>query len=265
MDTASLHNIAWLIPSAGNRWAFQATRIPANSARRVNLAPLVTRANLDSIPEDPEEDFLSEKENENENETCVSPMFPRVGLGISFDHKPKGSRGFVIGTDPHTCDIVLPRVRGISRRHCYLTFDSDKRLILRDTSKHGTAVWYDGHSNGDQRRATWVLSSGMSYGFPAMVNKIVIDIQGVRFQIVVNECLPHLEEYQDLVDDFLSSIAAASVAASFAPSRPSLVPAPLRIQRPVFVKYTIPSDDGTQSDYLWNAAKPWEPLVKVAS
>lgn len=261
-----MHTIAWLIPSAGNRWAYQATHMPANSARRINLTPLVTGSSLDCIPEeDPQEDFLSEKEYDNENETCVSPMFPRTGLDLSFDKMPKGSRGFVIGTDPRTCDIVLPRVRGISRRHCYLTFDADKRLILRDTSKHGTAVWYDGHSNGDRRRATWVLSSGMSYGFPAMVNDIAIDIRGIRFRVVVNEWLPQLEEYQDLVDDFLSSVAAASFPASFSPSRPSLVPAPLRIQRPVFIRYTIPSDDGSQSDYLWNTSKPWEPLVKVAS
>ncbi|KAL2758390.1 hypothetical protein ACRALDRAFT_1080243 [Sodiomyces alcalophilus JCM 7366] len=264
MDTASMRTITWLIPSAGNRWAFQATRMLANSARLVNLAPLVTGSSLDCIPEEEAgEDFLSEENNENE--TCISPMFPRTGLGLSFDNKPKGSRGFVIGTDPRTCDIVLPRVRGISRRHCYLTFDADKRLVLRDTSKHGTSVWYDGHSDGDRRRTTWVLSSGMSYGFPAMINNIVIDIRGIRFQIIVNECLPQLEEYQDLVDDFLSSVAAASMSASFSQGRPSLVPAPLRIQRPVLIKYTIPSDDGSQSDYLWNVSKPWEPLVKVMS
>lgn len=243
------NTIAWLIPSAGNRWAAEAMRMPQNSPRRIDVSPC-----FDSIPED------DESSSEKENDTVLSVKPPRSALSLSFDRKPRGLRGFVIGTDPKSCDIVLPKVRGVSRRHCHITFDAEKRLVLRDTSKHGTAVWYDGHSNGDRRQYSWLLSSGFSYGFPSSVGRIVIDIQTIRFQIVVNACLPQSDFYQAQVDDFLASVSPVSLL----PGRDSLMPAPLQIQRPVFVKYTIAVDeDAAPETYLWNASKPWEPMVKV--
>ncbi|KAM0326129.1 hypothetical protein ACHAQA_006722 [Verticillium albo-atrum] len=235
-----------------------------NSARRIHLDQALDEMIL--VEEDRDSDMIIVEEDEDsssdkENDTLLTTKPPNAALALTFDHRPKGLHGFVIGTDPRTCDIVLPKLRGISRRHCYITFDADKRLIVRDTSKHGTAVWYDGHSNGYRRRTSWPLSSGFSYGFPAMVQNIVIDIQTVRFQIVVNECLPRMDSYQDLVGDFLSSVAPSRELPG---SDDTLVPAPLRIQRPIFVKYTVSSGDDQQPDtYLWNSARPWEPMVKV--
>lgn len=247
-DTFS-NSIAWLIPSAGNRWAAEAVRMLQNTPRRIDVSPF-----FDTVAEG------DESSSEKENDTVLSVKTPRSALTLSFDQRPRGLRGFVIGTDPKSCDIVLPKVRGISRRHCHITFDSEKRLVLRDTSKHGTTVWYDGHSNGRRRHETWLLSSGFSYGFPSAVNSIVIDIQMIRFQIVVNSFLPQSDSYQRQVDDFLSCVSPVSLL----PGRDSLTPAPLRIQRPILVRYTIALDDEKAPEtYLWNASRPWEPMTKA--
>jgi hypothetical protein len=71
-------------------------------------------------------------------------------LELRFSDIPRTASGLVFGTDPKTCDIVLPNhVRGISRRHFALTFDNNfddghYRLVVRDSSTYGTMVTYDG-------------------------------------------------------------------------------------------------------------------------
>lgn len=246
------NTIAWLIPLPGNRWAAEATRMPENARRRISLSPCFDMASNDSVEE---EDFFSS--SDKENDTVISEdKLPRSAISLSFDYQPKSHHGFVIGTDPKTCDVVLPKVLGISRRHCHITFDSEKRLILRDTSKYGSSVRYDGRGNGVRRRGSWVLSSGFSYGFPSMVGKIVVEIRSVRFLIVANTCLAQMDSYQARVDDFLSAMAP--------PLRNSLLPAPLCIRRPVLIKLSVPSKDGLPPEtYLWNTAKPWEPMTKA--
>jgi FHA domain-containing protein len=253
-NTTFSNTIAWLIPSAGNRWAAEAMRMPQNASRRIDVSPC-----FDSIPEDNEQDDASASERDEDGDR-LSFGSPRSALSLSFDHRPRGLRGFVIGTDPKSCDIVLPKVRGVSRRHCHITFDSEKRLVLRDTSKHGTTVWYDGRNNGCRRAYTWLLSSGFSYGFPAAVGRIIIDIQNIRLQIVVNACMTQSDIFQAQVEDFMMAVSPVSLL----PRNDPLLPAPLRIQRPVLVKYTVAVEEGsTPETYLWNAARPWEPMVKA--
>ena len=86
-----------------------------------------------------------------EDNTHDDTSFPR--LHLTFNPGPRGSRGLEFGTNPH-CDIVLPKLKNkkISRVHCALTFDSKRRLILQDFSRHGTIVEYDG-KGGESRRA----------------------------------------------------------------------------------------------------------------
>ncbi|TIC92743.1 hypothetical protein CH35J_010073 [Colletotrichum higginsianum] len=147
-----------------------------------------------------------------------TPPGPRAIL----HQPPKNHLGFVLGTDPDACDVVLPPLPGISPVHCHITFDSEKRLILRDTSDAGTAVWYDADSNGDRRRESWLLSSGCTYGFPSMVDRVVIDIQTVRFHVLVNDA--HLlwpDIYQQNVDAFMSSLASGGTVAEKAPTSSS--------------------------------------------
>ena len=90
-------------------------------------------------------------------------------LKLSFDKPPKTAReGFVFGWDPG-CDIQLvdrknfrpedrAKVKYISKRHFSITFDAQRRVILRDSSRVGTAVGYDGQAKDEIRsRFTWII------------------------------------------------------------------------------------------------------------
>ena len=106
------------------------------------------------------------------------------GLRLTFSHRPKAGNGFMLGTDAKRCDIVLPSKPLISRCHCYLTFDNERRLIVRDRSKHGTSVTYNGHGGQSRRNFTWIV------GGHKVVNDedttIILDIGcTVRFKIYV--------------------------------------------------------------------------------
>ncbi|KAL2107023.1 hypothetical protein VUR80DRAFT_5811 [Thermomyces stellatus] len=219
MDTDT---IAWLVPSCGNRLALQATQMPQN-------APLRT----------------------------TSPLSDSSGpaLRLSFSQTPASYRGFLIGTDP-ACDVVLPKSPGISRRHAHLTFDADSRLVLRDTSRNGTAVWYDHRSNGDRTDFCWVLSSGFAYGFPDQVGRIVIDVQGVRFRVVVNGPGADVEGYVRRVDDFLVGLAERADA----PVAPQLGG---RGGEGGFVKHTVEGDGEGPRTFLWSVARPWDPIIPL--
>jgi hypothetical protein len=224
--------IAWLVPSHGNPLATEAIQSRKNKS---HFTKHLSHSSNPSLPSGP-------------------------ALQLTFDRSPKSKEGFVFGTDA-TCDIVLPKLPAISRRHCCLAFDSESRLVLRDFSRNGTAVWYDHQSNGDRRNFSWVLSSGGSYGFPDMVKRIVIDIQTIRFQIVVNDPALGLDQYQTNVDNF-----TAHLAQKYDVDQENLVPlpAPVERSRPVFIKYTLASEQGAAQTFLWNAEKPWESLIRVA-
>ncbi|PKS05736.1 hypothetical protein jhhlp_007565 [Lomentospora prolificans] len=252
--------IAFLVPSYGNALAMQAIQMRQNK-------PILTK----SLPELIPSSFTSSTSSITSLSNPLGSIAPAgPALQLRFSHKPKTHLGFLIGTDASTCDIVLPKLPGISRRHCYLTFDAESRLILRDMSKNGTAVWYDHHSNGDRRGTSWVLSSGGSYGFPDQVKRIVLDIQTVRFQIIVNAPLLDVDGYVRRVDDFLVELAErrelatgkeefGAVAPLFSGAGSGASP------RTRYVKYTVPAEDGASAQtFLWNTARPWDPIIPVS-
>ncbi|CAI4212281.1 unnamed protein product [Parascedosporium putredinis] len=262
--------IAFLLPSYGNALAMQAIQMRQNKK-------FVTQSLPDLLPST----FTTTASTSTSSVTSLCGPFgssaPAPALQLRFSHKPKSHLGFLLGTDASACDIVLPKLPGISRRHCYITFDTESRLVLRDTSKNGTAVWYDHHSNGDRRGASWVLSSGGSYGFPDSVRRIVIDIQTVRFQIVVNAPLLDIDGYVQRVDDFLVGLAQRrglpsssaevesgelrDIAPLFSATRGT---SPGRSAR--YVKYTLEAEDGASppQTFLWNTARPWDPVIPVS-
>ncbi|KAK1982261.1 hypothetical protein LZ30DRAFT_53381 [Colletotrichum cereale] len=269
--------IAWLLPSSTNQPAMEAVRMPQNASRRVDAVPssydpVVRTPNPDAAPSTPTIDpsVLTRTASPSAPSGTTTTTTTRPALELSFTNPPRNHVGFVLGTDPDACDVVLPPLPGISPVHCHIAFDADRRLVLRDTSDAGTAVWYDGASTGDRRRESWALSAGCTYAFPAMVDRLVVDVQTVRFQVLVNDAHPlRPDAYRDSVDAFMASLASGgSVGApeedddgdrmDFLPPVPSVVP-------PVYVKYLLTSDDGAPPEtYLWNTTRPWEPMVKVA-
>jgi hypothetical protein len=88
----------------------------------------------------------------------LEDSYPR--LRLTFDRRPKNiAKGFVFGSDSKRCDVLLGNKRnGISGEHFYITFDTQGRLMLIDTSSGGTAVSYNGQA-ADQRRKNfrWIL------------------------------------------------------------------------------------------------------------
>jgi len=104
--------------------------------------------------------------------------YPRFQL--TFNPGPKAGQGLVLGTDSN-CDIVLPQLSKISRRHCALTFDASRRLILRDFSHHGTIVEYNDKGEELRRHFTWIIGG---HRVPRDTKKIAIGIQGIKFQII---------------------------------------------------------------------------------
>ncbi|KAL8907053.1 MAG: hypothetical protein Q9207_001633 [Kuettlingeria erythrocarpa] len=132
-------------------------------------------------------------------------------LLLTFDRGPKVGQGFVIGRDPNSCDIVLPKHPNISRRHCLLTFDDQRRLILQDTSAYGTTVKYDGQG-GQKRRTlisydsrgketrhyfTWILSGAK---VPDRTKEIEIKIANIILLIKVSKHQTHRNLYMENVD-----------------------------------------------------------------
>lgn len=198
--------IACLCPAASESrdridWAWEAVRsntpgyTPPETDVRSDL-----RSRESTAPLDDESD-----------QTGNATPYPR--LQLRFDAEPKSNLGIMMGTDPD-CDIVLPRLRKISQRHCYFTFDAERRLVLRDCSTHGTIVKYD-NKGGEPRRAMrngerkvhynfpWILSG---HEFPRNTRKIVIELPGISLQINVAHRDTCLDQYHAKVDQFLQRI-----------------------------------------------------------
>lgn len=133
-------------------------------------------------------------------------------LQLTFNPEPKSTRGFIFGTDRNCCDIIFPQLRYISRRHCSITFDEKRRLVLHDLSRHGTIVTYDGKGGEKRRNFTWILSGDEA--LPE--SKIILQIQDIRFHLIVSRPKMHQDLYIANVDRFLQA-ARGTNEPSFGP------------------------------------------------
>jgi hypothetical protein len=53
------------------------------------------------------------------------------------------------------------KVEKVSQKHFSITFDAQRRVIVRDSSKHGTGVSYDGQAQNEIRdHFTWIIFPG---------------------------------------------------------------------------------------------------------
>ena len=249
--TRDQQTIAWLIPTSHGTYADKATTSASNKFR------------LTSITSSP---FLSSRLS-----ALTPSSTPRRAIRLAFDQPPKRPGSFILGTDPSSCDIVLPSLPGIAHQHCALAFDAEDRLTIEDFSQAGTQVWYDWESNGDRANYTWVLSSGGSPGFPDAVRRVEVDIQGVRFQVVANDFSRYeggWDAYHEKVEGFCTQpnwtygLTSGWDRASVSPVAPLFSAAPLF--QHIFVK-SLGENQPVSEVYLWNMAKPWEPMVKASA
>jgi len=116
--------------------------------------------------------------------------------------------GLVLGTDPNSCDVVLPLLTGISPRHSYVTFDSQRRSVLRDCSSVGTMVTYDGKRCQKRGQNIPRILSGQE--FPDKAETVVVQIhKDFRIQsVVARPMFP--EMYFDKVDGLMNKTLAAA-------------------------------------------------------
>jgi hypothetical protein len=187
-------------PHGKRSYAHQAIDFPENSSRLTDfeeyLPELRGRQSRETTAP------LSDAGDDDAKETVGGRA-----LQLTFTHGPKAGRGFTIGTDANRYDIVLPDTRGVSRCHCYLTFDKERRLILRDCSSNGTIVTYDGKGGKKRRHFTWILGG---HRVPNESKTIVIQLHAMlKFQIVVTKpTFPDI--YFENVNDFLRETAVAA-------------------------------------------------------
>jgi hypothetical protein len=197
--------IACLYPAEGEGYAKDAICMRENVARYIpplRVSKPKRRSRESTVPEDDEKN---------------GPDF-QPGLQLTFNLGPKAGQGFVIGRDSTRCDIVLLNLPSISGLYCVLTFDIQRRLILVTRSLNGIIVTYD-EQGGEKRRTivtkddqgrekhhhfTWILSDEDISG----VRKIVIDIQNIKFRIIVSKHETYLDTYNDNVDRFLREVNA---------------------------------------------------------
>lgn len=230
------HIIAWLVPTASSSYADKATYMPENFFRSIDISSLLRlqSTNLDTIQS-------------------------QRALQLSFDQPPKRPGRFVLGTDARACDIILPQATGVSPQHCSISFDEESRLVLHDSSEKGTQVWYGSESSGDHANHTWTLDDNGTE--PA-----VVDIQGLRFQIVINNYPGRdSDAYASKIRNFRQlpswarHLSSGRNSVSAAPILPLIAAEPLF--RHILVKGV--QADAPEDLYLWNVAKPWEPMTKA--
>ena len=111
---------------------------------------------LGSIPSG--HDHVLENVDDCSRETTPLGSEDVASIFLEFNRKPKQiGRGYTFGGDSTKCDVYLGR-GSISGVHFSVTFDRQERIILRDSSTHGTAVLYGNEkSQGRRRNFTWIL------------------------------------------------------------------------------------------------------------
>ncbi|KAH8122607.1 hypothetical protein FP744_10001847 [Trichoderma asperellum] len=232
--------IAWLVPTTHYSWADKSTHMPENASR-------ITSTTSNS--------YLSSRLS------GLTSHSSERAIQLTFSQPPKRPGSFILGTDSRTCDIILPSMEGISKQHCAISFDAQSRLVLSDFSEKGTQVWYDWESNGDRTDYSWTLSSGCSGEFPSMVQRTIVDIQGVRFQVVVNDRSEDWNTFREQVDQFCEQPSWED--ATYWADSSSLLPSEMSPFQHIFVKNT--TSEPAEELYLWNLERPWEPMVKASA
>ncbi|KAI4145788.1 MAG: hypothetical protein LQ341_002266, partial [Variospora aurantia] len=117
--------------------------------------------NRDRCKPAPEEDRVDISSREPTPATKPDMNVVRDGSEIllTFHNKPKNlEKGFVFGSDPRVCDIVLGgRGAGFSRQHFRITFNERGEVIFENTSQKKASVQYKGEPLSRRNHFTWIL------------------------------------------------------------------------------------------------------------
>ena len=226
----------FLTLTPNDKWglAVDAFRLPHNDSRYVNpTSSMVDGPSRETTPGEFPDDEIPVNELD---------FFHR--LQLRFDHETKVKGRVIIGSDPERCDVLLaPNVRqyGISGSHCFITFDDQQRPVIRDMSKKGLTVSYDGQAKDERRNHFhWIFFPE----YTAITVKLPLrNKQELAFDIhIPRHYKTHRMEYKTKVKRFMAgapheyevafeNLALRSLGTSIAPSE-SLSPT----KRPVYLK-----------------------------
>lgn len=196
--------IATLIPADNEKRAENAFCLKPNKGRYLRPTrgidgPTISSREATPAPEQPNDDH------------CKYDSTHR--LQLIFGKRPRdASKGYSFGTDPKKCDVLLGNrgAHGISGLHFCITFDvtSDKKkhLILRDSSRHGTAVSYSGQAEEEVRHHfTWILDLNKEEG----KWEVEVHARGLSFKVELASHKTCKAGYDKKVEDFLQDSRTA--------------------------------------------------------
>ncbi|KAJ3466849.1 hypothetical protein MRS44_004413 [Fusarium solani] len=125
---------------------------------------------------------------------------------VRFSNIPRTSWGILIGSHAE-CDIVVP-LKGVSSCHISITFDDQKRLVVKDWgSLVGTQVTYDNQGSGTRSKFQWIIGGAE---VPRNTANIILDLQnGISFRIVASRHDTSCPDYIEKVDRFCCGTASA--------------------------------------------------------
>ncbi|KJZ73822.1 hypothetical protein HIM_06715 [Hirsutella minnesotensis 3608] len=218
---------AWLVPTAPGSPAHQCIDMLADTSRVVSSAPLRDPGALTG-------DGASE------------------AVRRSPDQPPTYADAAILGADAARCDVVLPELPG---------FDAEARFVRRKCSHTGTQVGCDDECNGDRVGGESLLSVVAAQRFPDSVRRLVVDVQGVRLRAVVDNHSIDWDGFKRNVDALCKRRPRWNIC-----TRRSAYPAfsnTVKYLRRIVVQ-GCGSDTGRET-YLWNLARPWEPMIRVAA
>lgn len=163
-------------------------------------------------PEDEEEEQLQygrrdRHPTEPPEESNLSAYHGMPCIELRFSDIPRSTHGRIFGRNP-TSDVVLPEVKGLSYHHFGLTFDDNRRLIVKDWgSLAGTEVSYDGEGKGRRRGFCWIVGGDP---IPQAKTSIIITIDDtIEFRVVAVHHDIKSQAYMDKVDRFRQGTATA--------------------------------------------------------
>ncbi|RSL46939.1 hypothetical protein CEP53_010124 [Fusarium sp. AF-6] len=234
------------------------SNIPLES---ITASPLCSHPPRDHI-ETPYNRNEREETEPPENTTSSSPC-----VEIRFSNIPRTSRGVLIGSHAE-CDIVVP-LRGISLRHISITFDDEKRLIVKDWgSLMGTQVTYNTRGAGTRSKFQCIISGAELL---RNTDNIILTIhEGISFRILVSIhdiCSP---DYIEKVDRFCCGTALAEELLDDLDliSQPRTM-APTGVNTPstgdIYVKKRLGEGSFGEVSHLWNVNTGQEYALKKPS
>ncbi|KAK2748336.1 hypothetical protein FQN57_000994 [Myotisia sp. PD_48] len=206
--------IAILVPHDEHGLAEHSFSLPENQARCLPPSQWILgnakSFSRESTPaSQPEEDHDSTGPEQPPENIPQQHEKHRIKLKLN-DPLKNPSRGFVFGTDPSVCDVLLKNGETeayISRAHFSITFNAGRYLVLKDFSTRGTAVSYDGQAENERRRRfTWIIN--LPDGNGALSN-VKVHIRNLSFKVQLANHTVYGGEYTANVERFLEEAREA--------------------------------------------------------